>query len=142
MLRLWPATLVGCSLLLGCQNPTGAYQTVIGTIDVGVATSPGVIQGPATGSVGERLEFTVSTFGNSCISSLGANVVVDGLLATVTPYDREYRGPIACLDYLKAYPRTVTVSFAQPGNAIVRVQGRSDNKNGLVSVDHVVSIMP
>jgi hypothetical protein len=141
MFKLWSAVLAVSLLLLACQDPTGDYQTVIGTIDAG-ATLADVIQGPASGSVGERLEFTVSTFGNSCISSRGAHVVVSGLQATVTPYDREYHGPLACLDYLKAYPRTVTVVFTRSGNATVRVQGRSFYRSGLVGVDHAVTVMP
>jgi hypothetical protein len=141
MFKLWSAVLAVSLVLPGCQDPTGDFQTVVGTIDAGPPLAD-VIQGPATGSVGEPLVFTVSTFGNSCISSQGAKVVVGGLQATVTPYDREYRGPRECLDYLKAYPRTVTVVFTSPGNATVRVQGRSSNQSGLVSVDHAVTVMP
>ena len=141
MLKLWSAILMVSPMLVGCQEPTADFQTVIGTIDAG-ATSLTVIQGPDSGSVGEPLEFTVSTFGNSCISARGADVVVNGLQATVTPYDREYRGSRVCLDYLKAYPRTVTVVFTSSGNATIRVQGRSFYRSGLVTVDHAVTIVP
>jgi len=141
MFKLCSAVLALGPLLLACQDPTGGFQTVVGTIDAGAPLAD-VIQGPARGSVGQPLEFTVSTFGNSCISAQGAQVIVSGLQATVTPYDREYRGPRECLDYFKAYPRTVTVVFPSPGNATVRVQGRSSNQSGLVSVDHAVTVTP
>ncbi len=140
MHKFWSVLFVASPLLLGCrQAPTASTQIVIGTIDAG-GTLDRVITGPATGVVGERLSLTVSTFGNACITAAGADVNVGGLEATVTPYDRAYQG--ACIDILKAYPRPVTVTFDQPGEATVRVVGRSFYQAGLVTVEHHLSISP
>jgi len=112
----------------------------VGTIDAG-GTLDAVLDGPANGSAGQRLQFTVSTFGNSCVAAAGAQVVVGGLQATVTPYDQEYRDRI-CLDYLKAYPRSITVVFDRAGDATIRVQGRSLYQAGLVTVEHHLTVVP
>jgi hypothetical protein len=144
-MRTFSSVLLAMSpLLLGCQQaPTGSTtlaQVVIGTIDAG-GTLPNVIKAPASGSVGKRLSLTVSTFGNSCVAAAGADVVVRDLQATVTPYDQEYRNT-PCLDYLKAYPRPVTVVFDRAGDATIRVQGRSFYQPGLVTVEHQVTVAP
>ena len=141
MRRLWSYLLAVSPLLLGCRDATGATQIVVGIIDAG-QTLTDVIAGPVSGSAGVPLQFTVSTFGNSCISAAGAKAVVDGLLATVTPYDHECRGPLACLDYLKAYARSVSVVFDTVGDATVRVEGRSSYQAGLVTVEHHVRVVP
>ena len=144
MSKLWFALIAATPLLLGCRDTTGATpplaQVVIGTIDAG-GTLAAVIHGPASGSVGQRLEFTVSTVGNSCVAAAGAEVVTEGLLATVTPYDQEYSGRI-CLEYLKPYPRSISLVFDRAGDAIVRVQGRSFYQAGLVTVEHHLTIVP
>ncbi|HEV8265726.1 MAG TPA: hypothetical protein VGQ06_12335 [Gemmatimonadales bacterium] len=141
MCKRWSVLVAATSLLLGCGEPTGgSIDLVIGTIDAG-GTLDEVITGPTSGSVGERLPFTVSTFGNSCVAAAGADVVVQDLEATVTPYDHENRGA-TCLDYLKAYPRPVTVIFDRAGDATIRVQGRSFYQSGLVTVEHRVTVAP
>jgi hypothetical protein len=141
MQRFWSVFFAASPLLLGCRQAATASpptaQIAIGTIDAG-GTLDHVITGPTTGSVGERLLLTVSTFGNACIAEAGADVVVRGLEATVTPYDQEYQG--VCAEILKANPRTVAVVFDQPGEARVRVRGRSFYQPGLVTVDHRLTI--
>src|SRR3977135_2445424 len=108
MVKVWSVLFAAGSLLLAChQPPTGSTtlaHVVIGTIDAG-GTLDNVITGPNRGMVGEHLPFTVSTFGNACLAAAGADVVVQGLEATVTPYDQEYGG--ICIDNLKPYPRPV-----------------------------------
>jgi hypothetical protein len=108
-------------------------ERVVGTIDVGV-TNQQVIDAPAEASSGQSFTVTVSTFGNSCVTASGADVTIDGLVASITPYDVVVSG-VTCLDYLKAYPRAVQLSFAQVGAATIRVKGRSDYQSGLVTVE-------
>jgi hypothetical protein len=143
MVKLWSVLFAASALLLACHQPPTASRTLgpvgIGTIDAG-GTLAHVIAGPVQGSVGERLQYTVSTFGNACVSPAGADVIVRGLDATVTPYDREYDG--ICIENLAAFPRPVTVVFDQPGDATVRVAGRSFYQPGLVTVERRVTIGP
>ena len=105
---------------------------VVGIIDAG-QSFPQVIDAPTEASLGQSFSVTVSTFGNSCVTAAGADVTIDGLVATITPYDVVVGG--VCLEYLKAYPRVVQLSFGQAGAATIRVNGRSDYQLGLVTVE-------
>ena len=128
---------VALSLLsVACnQSPVDSRDgRVVGTIDAG-GTLDHVITAPSTAPVGQSFSITVSTFGNSGVSSAGAEVVVDGLVATITPYDFVVTGE-NCLDYLKAYPRTLQLGFGQAGTATIRVNGRSLYQAGTVSTEH------
>jgi hypothetical protein len=126
---------IGLALLLfGCHSPIDpAAGRVVGIIDAG-QTFPQVIEAPAEASSGQSFTVTISTFGNSCVAAAGADVTIDGLVATITPYD-VVAAKGWCLDYLKAYPRAVQLSFAQAGAATIRVNGRSDYQSGLVTVE-------
>ena len=110
----------------------------MGTIDAGQTLSQ-VIDAPAEASSGQFFTVTISTFGNSCVTAAGADVTIDGLVATITPYDVVAAGGY-CLDYLKANPRAVQLSFAQAGAATVRVKGRSDYQSGLVTVERALVV--
>jgi hypothetical protein len=126
---------IGLSLLsVGChQSPVDSHDgRVIGTIDAG-GTLDRVIEAPSTVTVGQSFSITVSTFGNSCVSPAGAEVVVEGLVARITPYD--VVAGETCMDYLKAYPRTIEVRFGRAGAAIIRVDGRSFYQAGIVSTE-------
>jgi hypothetical protein len=126
---------VALSLLsVAChQSPVDSHDgRVVGTIDAG-GTLNRVIEAPSTTPVGQSFSITVSTFGNSCVSAAGASVVIDGLIATITPYDVIAGGN--CLDYLKPYPRQVQLSFVHAGAAIIRVTGASFYQPGLVAVE-------
>jgi hypothetical protein len=115
------------------QSPVDSKDgRVVGTIDAG-GTLNQVIENPSTVSVGQSFSITVSTFGNSCVSPAGADAVVNGLVATITPYDFIVGG--TCLDYLKPYPRSVQLRFNQAGTATIRVNGRSFYHPGTVSTE-------
>jgi hypothetical protein len=131
---------VGFSLLfVACnQSPVASREgRVIGTIDAG-GTLDRVIEAPSTAAVGQSFSIAVSTFGNSCVSAAGADVAVEGLVATVTPYDVVASG--TCMDYLKPYPRTLQIRFAQAGAATIRVNGRSFYQAGTVSTERSLAI--
>jgi hypothetical protein len=139
-MRIARSFAIGLTVLsIACQSsPLNPGTRVIGIIDAG-QTSAQVIDAPAEASLGQPFSVTVSTFGNSCVTADGADVTIDGLVATITPYDVIATG-VTCLDYLKAYPRAVQLSFGQAGAATVRVKGRSDYQTGLVTVDRSVVV--
>jgi hypothetical protein len=121
-------------LSIACHSsPLESGTRVIGLIDAG-QTSAQVIDAPAEATLGQSFSVTVSTFGNSCVTAAGADVTIDGLVATITPYDVVVTG-VTCLDYSKAYPRVLQLSFGQAGTATIRVKGRSDYQPGLVTVE-------
>lgn len=131
--RSFPIVLAVLSI--ACHSPPigpGAGR-VVGIIDAG-QSFPHVIEAPAETSLGQSFSVTVSTFGNSCVTAAGAEVTIDGLVATIIPYDVVVAG-VSCLEYLTAYPRVLQLSFGQAGAATIRVKGRSDYQPGLVSVE-------
>jgi len=139
-MRIARSFLVGVLLLfVACHSsptePAGGRK--VGIIDAG-GTLPMVIAAPAAVLLGKSFSVSISTFGDSCVIPAGADVVVDGLVATITPYDVAYVPPRggACLLYLKPYPREVELRFLGTGTATIRVEGRSFYQSGLVTVTH------
>lgn len=126
--------IVLAALSIACHSSPVEPGRVIGIIDAGQSLSQ-VINAPTEASLGQSFSVTVSTFGDSCVHAAGADVTIDGLVATITPYDVVVVGNGVCLDYLKAYPRVVALSFGQAGAATIRVKGRSDSQPGLVTVE-------
>lgn len=117
--------MIACAALAGCAKSATAPanpQIVVGVIEAG-GTLDQVLAGPTAGAVGEPLTFTVTTFGNSCVSAAGAQVINQGLQMTIVPLDAVADG--TCRDALFAIPREVTVVFDRAGEAVLRVQGRS-----------------
>jgi len=130
--RSFPIALAVLSVACHSSPIGPGAGRVVGIIDAG-QSFPQVIDAPAQASLGQSFSVTVSTFGNSCVTAAGADVTIDGLVATITPYDVVVGG--VCLEYLKAYPRVVQLSFGQAGAATIRVNGRSDYQLGLVTVE-------
>jgi hypothetical protein len=134
IVRSLPTVLAVLSLACHSSPLDLGPRRVVGIIDAGV-TDQQIIEAPAEASSGQSFTVTVYTFGNSCIKAAGAEVAIDGLVATITPYDFVTSDGV-CLDYLKAYPRAVQLSFAQAGPATIRVKGLSDSQPGFVTVEH------
>jgi len=131
--RSFPIALAVLSVACHSSPIGPGAGRVVGIIDAG-QSFPQVIDAPAQASLGQSFSVTVSTFGNSCVRAAGADVTIDGLVATITPYDVVVTG-VTCLDYSKAYPRVLQLSFGQAGTATIRVKGRSDYQPGLVTVE-------
>ena len=131
--RSFPIALAVLSVACHSSPIGPGAGRVVGTIDAG-QSFPQVIDAPAQASLGQSFSVTVFTFGNSCVRAAGADVTIDGLVATITPYDVVMTG-VTCLEYLKGYPRVVQLSFGQAGTATIRVKGRRDYQPGLVTVE-------
>lgn len=114
------------ALLIGCGeralDPGNTSRIVIGVIDAGGSLDSAIV-GPSSGAVGEPLSFRVTTFGNSCVTSAGAQVINQGLQMTVIPYDSISAGP--CQHVLRSIPRDVTLVFDRSGSAFLHLQGQA-----------------
>jgi hypothetical protein len=88
---------------------------------------PPPAQAPDAVRVGEHFTVTVVSYGSSsCTRPDGAEVRVNGLTAVITPYDEQAIGKgRVCTDDLRPYPRDVSLSFEEAGQALIRVIGRS-----------------
>ena len=107
----------------GAGEPAG--QRVSGIVDYYADGSAGVITAPATVTAGQPFDITITTFGGGCESAGGGDVVVAGDVATIDVFDWSVAGPtVSCVAMLKRLPRTVSVTFATPGPATIKVNGQ------------------
>ncbi|MEW5931336.1 MAG: hypothetical protein AB1941_28045 [Gemmatimonadota bacterium] len=117
-----PALLALAACGGGLSDP--GSRRVPGVIDTG-GGGDRALAVPDTVAAGAPFTVAVTTFGSSsCTRPDGAELEVRGLVAEVVPYDREAAGARVCTDDLAPFPRDVTVRFASPGRATVRVRGR------------------
>jgi hypothetical protein len=122
-----PRPLLALPLLLlaACAGTTDPeWRRVVGRIAPEFSSSQ-TLAAPREAAVGTDFTVTVTTLGSSsCTRPDGATASVAGLVAEITPFDQEAAGAQACTDDLRPFPRPVTLRFAAPGEAVVRVRGR------------------
>ena len=147
--RVLSLGLAALPLLAACDDPTGtAGRREIGIVQwlsgaqanlssSGAASSmsasidgseaPPVISAPDEVQAGIPFEATITTIGPSiCWRADGAETQVSGSLAVVTPHDFSPESKdVACGGALNSLPRTVKLTFAAPGEAVLRVNGRT-----------------
>lgn len=119
--------LIALVLLAGCSGIFDpGWERVVGMTGDSGTLPPLTL--PASAKRGESFDVTVTTYGSSsCTRADGAETSVRGLVAEITPYDLVSRGGICTAD-LHSFPRTVTLRFAEAGEAIVRVNGHSGSE--------------
>jgi len=112
---------VACTSVL---NPV-RWERVIGITEIG-GEQPPPIQLPMVIRSGVSFPATVVTYGSgSCTRADGAEVRIIDAGLDITPYDREARGNVNCTDDLATHTRVVTLRLDSPGEAVIRVTGRT-----------------
>lgn len=111
-------------LISGCDNFTGPdKERVIGTV---TGFEPDDPQWSVADTVqpGDTVTVSVQTYGDGCFEKGGTEVEVDGLEATVTPYDIHVDR--RCVERsLKTFNHVATVRFDSAGTARVTLRGRT-----------------
>lgn len=112
-------------LMLAACMPTNPFTTmrVPGVIDFFGEPTNDVVDAPAEVRVNTPFDVTIATFGDGCTSTGDATVTVTGNVATITVTDVRQRAN-ACDQPLLRFSRRVTVQFATPGAASIRVTGQ------------------
>lgn len=138
------AVSLGLVFIAACSSPFGpSWKRVIGTIEVGGQHSPSPIHLPSEIRSGVSFSATVVTYGSStCTRADGADVQVTGLTAEITPYDLRRTGKAVCTDDLAPHPREVRLRFNTPGEALIRVRGRSIAVDEPAVYDTTVTVLP
>lgn len=125
-IRLVGLLLLSIYLLAACGLPSAlTTEQVVGSIPNDTPASE-VIDAPDNATVNQPITLTINTYGSSsCTTPDGARVEVNGLTATITPLDRVPRpnSDVACTADLAARPHSVEVTFAEAGDAVIRVVG-------------------
>jgi hypothetical protein len=103
------------------------------------------LEAPDSVYAGTPFQIVVRTSGpGGCWQPDGADVSLSGLAAEVVPYDRVV-GP-NCLDVSRLLSRTLSLTFEEPGEALIRVTGRvlilgdGTEEELIGSHDHVVVV--
>lgn len=126
------ALAAGCSSILGLD-----WHRELGVLDT-EGRLRGSLEAPAEVTRGVPFDVVITTYGSSsCTRPAGAETDVDGMLATVRPYDRVATGTRPCTMDMHAFPRTVQLRFDVAGDATIRVLGR----NG-AQVEQQVTVRP
>lgn len=158
LLALAVAVAAACTVTSGPGTETvrGILSIGAGGSDAAQATADrddGVLRGslevPDTVRVGERFTAAVRTVGrNGCWSPAGEDVSVDGLTATVVPFDSTgQRKDVACTTALTSLLHEVGISFGEAGEAVVRVDGRrvidrEGSGSEPMSLESTVTVVP
>ena len=139
--------------LLACSEPSdqgdpvrpdeparGGWKRAVGMIDNGgITVDPLVV--PDTVKSGVPFTAIVTTFGSTaCIRPDRSQVEETGLQIGITPYDSVWSGSPPCLPGWEGYPRSVELTFATPGSAVVRLHGRSFTGN--LVMEQPVTVQP
>jgi len=72
---------------------------------------------------GRTVHVTISTYGGGCDSRGDTEVVVQGLVADISPYDYTAVAGTACTRELKTFLHEVAVEFQEGGTARLRIRG-------------------
>lgn len=94
---------------------------------------------------GEVFEVDVTIYGGGCVGEGDLEVEVEGLQATIRPYDYDVSVPgFGCTLELIIYRRTASLRFDAPGRAQVRVlglkKGINDSHGKLITVTRNVEV--
>lgn len=109
----------------------------------------GSLEVPDQVQVGETFTATIRTVGlDGCWAPVGEDVTVEGLTATVVPFDsRGDREGVVCTAALEFLDHAPQLAFQEPGEAVIRVEGRrvfgSDGaESEPMSLEATVTVVP
>ena len=140
---LWMALLAG-SAGAGCGLFEPDTERRPGYIGNGDISGLNVVEGPSAVTAGVATAFTINTFGSSsCLDADGADVVLQGNVAEVTPYDRvpTARNPVCTADFGE-HPHPVSLTFPAPGTGTIRVLGLGTEGRSTDTVTATVTVVP
>lgn len=108
--------VLGAVILAGCSPTEPSPERVLGTIAGFSEGDPHV----TVSTDGTAATVVVRTYGNGCFSVAATEVELEGLGATVLPYDHDPGCPQRDLLLLE---HATTIEFGTPGAAVIRVKG-------------------
>ncbi len=132
----------GCDFLGGNSSDKDAVDAYIGFIGEGITPTDPLVA-PDTAQAGQAFDVTVTTFGSSsCVQAVREEVERAPMRTTITPYDGGNRHQTACNWIIAEMERTIAVTFEEPGEATIVVNGRDrwvDNPEPL-TLTHTLTV--
>lgn len=120
------------SAAIACSAPTdtgparaqGIVEMSVSASSVQAGGDYAAITAPDTVQVGVAFTATITTIGPSlCWRAAGMDVGQGPALVVARPYDR-HSGSEFCAGALVELPRSISITFTQTGDALIRVRGR------------------
>jgi hypothetical protein len=135
----WPsACAVARHLRATALIPVLGVATV-GIVDAGEWSDRQALVASATAQVGVPVPVEASTFGcSSCTEPDSSVVRVEGLVADITLHDRYVPRERTCAADVRAFPRSLVVTFRQAGEATIRLHGR--NTHGPITLSRTLVV--
>jgi len=121
------SVLLALTTMVACSTPADPddWQRVVGWANP-LMSSVQAIELPSQVVANQPFDVTIRTLGSSsCTRADGARASIDQNVAVVTAYDRVAPPNTGCTRDLRAFPRTVSVTFASPGVATIRLNTRT-----------------
>jgi hypothetical protein len=121
------SAVVFLALFFGCGQ-AGKKNRIPGTIEIETATGEkSNLLAPAVAQAGRDFKVTIYTYGGGCESQGDSENT-----AIVKVYDFTTATSLSsvCTMQLKLFPHTVTLRFAKPGEAIIKIVGQRDVNSG------------
>jgi hypothetical protein len=126
--------LVGC----GITGPESTRRLAVIEFS---ETEPVVVEVPATATRGTAFQVAINSYGGGCIGQGPTEVAVNGLTATVEPYQFELvDGNSTCTDDLRTYRHLAQVRFEQAGTGRIVFRGHSRLKGETITVERTVVV--
>jgi hypothetical protein len=116
-------------------------ETVVPALIVGVTSDEPDISVPATAEVGQDVVVRVTSYGLSgCWRKGETQASVDGLDATVRPFDVEPDDGSICTANIPVFTHEATVRFEEAGTGTVTVHGRQLQGRSPVSFTREITV--
>jgi len=128
--------------LLGCSDVLGPESTRRPALIEFPNGGPVVVEAPTTVKRGTAFLVAINSYGGSCIGQGPSEVTLEGLTATVAPYQFELvDGNSKCTDDLRTYRNVAQLRFDLAGTARILFRGRSQSAGGeLITVERTVVV--
>jgi hypothetical protein len=138
-------SLLVLAMLPACGGPGTTPPTterVIGLIPTDRFPELTVLHAPPEVRANQPFTITVTTYrSSSCTVIDGAEVQVTGVVASITPYDRQPGGDVGCTADLAHHPRDVQVTLSSAGRATIRVIGQNFDGERTTN-ERVITVVP
>ncbi len=143
MPKLIAGAVAGSILAWAACDPAFQAEPPIREKTIGVVLTSGdtgTVTIPTAVGAGTPFTVVVETFGGGCTEMDGTEVLTDGMVADVTPYDVVDRGSVVCPAIVRTFEHSAALVFPTTGEATVRVHGRTLPPDTSVVREYIVTV--
>jgi hypothetical protein len=142
MMKLLSFAPLALLALMGCSDVLGSESTRRPALIEFPNGGPVVVEVPTTVKSGTVFQVAINSYGGNCIGQGPSEVAVEGLTATVAPFQFELvDGNSTCTQEIRTYRNVSQLRFDQTGTARILFRGRSQSAGGeLITVERTLTV--